>query len=117
LEKKLIEKEARKYRMSLKQIKDADLLSSPGEYGLGRVEDLLAAIGYGKYSARKCWRNWLRKQRRRYPKRAHLPGIYQRGPPRLLAETTNAIIVKGYGTCGLSRQVVVTPSAANDVGL
>src|SRR5216684_1072724 len=51
--KKLIEKEARKYRMSLKQIKDADLLRAAGEYGLGRADDLLAAIGYGKYSARQ----------------------------------------------------------------
>src|SRR2546423_564253 len=51
--KKLIGKEARKYRMSLKQIKDADLLRAAGEYGLGRTDDLLAAIGYGKYSARQ----------------------------------------------------------------
>src|SRR6266852_2704345 len=51
--RKLIEKEARKYRMSLKQIKDADLLRAAGEYGLGRADDLLAAIGYGKYSARQ----------------------------------------------------------------
>src|SRR6266550_5991533 len=51
--KKLIEKEARKYRMSLKSIKDPDLLRAAGEYGLGRADDLLAAIGYGKYSARQ----------------------------------------------------------------
>jgi (p)ppGpp synthase/HD superfamily hydrolase len=38
--KKLIEKEARKYRMSLKQLKDADLLRAAGEYGLGRADDL-----------------------------------------------------------------------------
>src|SRR5216684_3889084 len=51
--RKLIEKEARKYRVSLKDIKDADLLRAAGEYGLGRADDLLAAIGYGKYSARQ----------------------------------------------------------------
>src|SRR5256714_290730 len=51
--KKLIDKEARKYRMSLKSIKDPDLLRAAGEYGLGRADDLLAAIGYGKYSARQ----------------------------------------------------------------
>jgi hypothetical protein len=27
-----------------------DLLRAAGEYGLGRADDLMAAIGYGKYS-------------------------------------------------------------------
>src|SRR5690348_7514806 len=51
--KKLIEKEARKYRVALKDIKDADLQRLASDYGLGQPDDLLAAIGYGKYSARQ----------------------------------------------------------------
>ncbi|MGA2966811.1 MAG: bifunctional (p)ppGpp synthetase/guanosine-3',5'-bis(diphosphate) 3'-pyrophosphohydrolase, partial [Terriglobales bacterium] len=51
--RKLIEKEARKYRISLKEIKDADLQRAATEYGLGRPDDLMAGIGYGKYSARQ----------------------------------------------------------------
>src|SRR6266849_3792260 len=51
--KKLIEKEARKYRISLKEIKEADLQRAATEYGLGRPDDLMAGIGYGKYSARQ----------------------------------------------------------------
>src|SRR6202142_1087476 len=51
--RKLIEKEARKYRISLKDIKDADLQRAASEYGLGRPDDLMAGIGYGKYSARQ----------------------------------------------------------------
>ncbi|HEX6805671.1 MAG TPA: bifunctional (p)ppGpp synthetase/guanosine-3',5'-bis(diphosphate) 3'-pyrophosphohydrolase [Terriglobales bacterium] len=51
--KKLIEKEARKYRISLKDIKDADFLRIASDYGLGQPDDLMAAIGYGKYSARQ----------------------------------------------------------------
>ena len=50
---KLIEKEARKYRISLKEIKEADLQRAATEYGLGRPDDLMAGIGYGKYSARQ----------------------------------------------------------------
>jgi GTP pyrophosphokinase len=49
---KLIEKEARKYRIALKDIKDPELLKAAAEYGLGKVDDLMAGIGYGKYSAR-----------------------------------------------------------------
>ena len=50
--RKLIEKEARKYRISLKDIKDDDLQKVASDYGLGRSDDLMAGIGYGKYSAR-----------------------------------------------------------------
>jgi len=51
--RKLIEKEARKYRIALKEIKDEDLQKVATGYGLGRADDLMAGIGYGKYSARQ----------------------------------------------------------------
>src|SRR5437868_6829088 len=51
--RKLIDKEARKYRISLKDVKDADLQRIASDYGLGQPDDLMAAIGYGKYSARQ----------------------------------------------------------------
>ena len=50
--RKLIEKEARKYRISLKDIKEPELLRAANDYGLGKPDDLMAGIGYGKYSAR-----------------------------------------------------------------
>src|SRR5438309_264641 len=51
--RKLIDKEARKYRIPLKEIKDEDLTRVASGYGLGRGDDLMAGIGYGKYSARQ----------------------------------------------------------------
>src|SRR5436190_9947244 len=51
--RKLIEKEARKYRISLKDIKDDDIRKVAIEYGLGQPDDLMAGIGFGKYSARQ----------------------------------------------------------------
>ena len=51
--RKLIEKEARKYRIALKEIKDEDLQKVASGYGLGKADDLMAGIGYGKYSARQ----------------------------------------------------------------
>jgi guanosine-3',5'-bis(diphosphate) 3'-pyrophosphohydrolase len=51
--RKLIEKEARKYRVPLKELKDDDLRRAASEYGLGQADDLMAGIGYGKYSARQ----------------------------------------------------------------
>jgi len=96
--KKLIEKEARKYRMSLKQIKDADLLRAAGEYGLGRVEDLLAAIGYGKYSARQVLAKLAPEGSAPLPEgEAQSTGGFTSVVRRVFGGDNNAIIVKGYG--------------------
>ncbi|HZE27027.1 MAG TPA: bifunctional (p)ppGpp synthetase/guanosine-3',5'-bis(diphosphate) 3'-pyrophosphohydrolase [Terriglobales bacterium] len=51
--RKLIEKEARKYRIALKVLKDEELQRIASDYGLGRPDDLMAGIGYGKFSARQ----------------------------------------------------------------
>ncbi len=51
--RKLIEKEARKYRISIKDIKDEEMQKIASDYGAGRPDDLMAGIGYGKYSARQ----------------------------------------------------------------
>ncbi len=50
--KKLIEREARKWKVSLKSLSDADYLRAANEYGLGSEPELLAGVGFGKYSAR-----------------------------------------------------------------
>jgi GTP diphosphokinase / guanosine-3',5'-bis(diphosphate) 3'-diphosphatase len=51
--RKLIEKEARKYRVALKEITEENLQKIAGDYGFGQPDDLMAGIGYGKYSARQ----------------------------------------------------------------
>ncbi len=50
--RKLIEKEARKYHIALKSISEAELTRVASENGLAKPDDLLAALGYGKFSAR-----------------------------------------------------------------
>src|SRR5208283_2004601 len=50
--RKLMEKEARKYRIALKSLNDDDMMRVSQENGLAKPDDLLAAIGYGKFSAR-----------------------------------------------------------------
>src|ERR1700756_3550074 len=51
--RKLIEKKARKYRIALKELKEEELQRIASDYGLGKPDDLMAGIGYGKYSARQ----------------------------------------------------------------
>jgi GTP pyrophosphokinase len=53
LGRKLFEKEARRFGLSMKQLGDADGLSKvAGEYGMQKPEELFAAIGYGKLAAK-----------------------------------------------------------------
>jgi GTP diphosphokinase / guanosine-3',5'-bis(diphosphate) 3'-diphosphatase len=51
--RRLLEKEARHFGRSLKKIPEADLLKQASDYGLSKLEDLYAAVGFGKYSARQ----------------------------------------------------------------
>jgi GTP pyrophosphokinase len=50
--KKLLEREARKWNVSLKKFTEADYTRVANEYGLGAESDLLSGIGFGKYSSR-----------------------------------------------------------------
>src|SRR5881398_2325671 len=51
--RKLLEKEARKYKVSLKEVTQQNYAAVASEYGIGSNEqDLVASIGYGKFSAR-----------------------------------------------------------------
>jgi GTP pyrophosphokinase len=50
---KYLEREARRLGVQLARITKADLERVAGEYGCGKMEDLHAALGYGKFSARQ----------------------------------------------------------------
>ncbi|HEV2690736.1 MAG TPA: TGS domain-containing protein, partial [Bryobacteraceae bacterium] len=50
---KYLEREARRLGVSLSKITKADLDRVSGEYGCGKMEDLHAALGYGKFSPRQ----------------------------------------------------------------
>jgi GTP diphosphokinase / guanosine-3',5'-bis(diphosphate) 3'-diphosphatase len=53
LGRKLFEKEARRFGLSMKQLADGDGLAKvASEYGMQKAEELFAAIGYGKLAAK-----------------------------------------------------------------
>ena len=96
--RKLIEKEARKYRISIKEIKEADLQKVTSDYGLGRPDDLMAGIGYGKYSARQVLARLVPAGSEAIPE-----GETLKAPTiasvvrRVFGGDNNAIVVKGQG--------------------
>jgi guanosine-3',5'-bis(diphosphate) 3'-pyrophosphohydrolase len=50
---KYLEKEARRFAVSLGRIPKTELEKVASEYGYSKMEDLYAALGYGKFSARQ----------------------------------------------------------------
>jgi len=50
---KYLEKEARRIGVALSKVTKADMERVAGEYGFSKIEDLHAALGYGKFSPRK----------------------------------------------------------------
>ena len=53
--RRLLENESRNFPKGLKKISPEDLQKLSEEYGLSRPEDLFAAVGFGKFSARQVF--------------------------------------------------------------
>ncbi len=49
---KLLEREARKYKVGLSKFKEEDYIRVANDYGLGSKPELIAGVGFGKYTAR-----------------------------------------------------------------
>ncbi len=50
---KYLEREARRFGVALSRISEAQMEAVASDYGVSKIEDLHAALGYGKYSARQ----------------------------------------------------------------
>jgi len=51
--RKLLERDARKFKVPMTRLDDQDLARVAGEYGLATATDLMATIGFGKHSAKQ----------------------------------------------------------------
>src|SRR5215472_1319003 len=97
--RKLIEKEARKYRIALKEISEAELTKVAAENGLGRPDDLLAGIGYGKFSARSILARLAPSSgagAKDAPETEDTPGAFTSVVRRVFGGDNAAIKVKGH---------------------
>ncbi len=79
---KSLEKEARRMGLSLGRISQGDLESVATEYGVNKTEDLYAALGFGRFSARQVLQKVAPEEAASaeaaeaapQPARSHLPG-------------------------------------------
>jgi GTP pyrophosphokinase len=111
--RRLVEKEARTYGVSLKKIKDEDWQRVASEYGCGRIEDLYADLGYGKYSVRQILQKATGQDLGEAPpeKAPTLVSTVKRA----LGFGESAILVKGHGDLMVYRAKCCNPIPGDEI--
>ena len=90
---KSLEKEARRMGVSLGRISTEDLTSVASEYGVSKAEDLYAALGFGKFSARQVLQKVAPDEMEELP--AQPTPVPRSAPTSPLGEGDLTIHVKG----------------------
>jgi GTP pyrophosphokinase len=89
---KYLEKEARRLGVQLARIQKNDLERVAAEYGMGKVEDLYAALGYGKFSARQVLQKSVPEQ---VVEETPAPPVYEMPAPGPRKDDDSVIKVHG----------------------
>jgi GTP pyrophosphokinase len=95
---KYLEKEARRFGVQLSKIAHADMEKAAADYGVSKIEDLYAALGYGKFSARQALQKMAPQQVKEEQLELPKPGAAEpaAGAPPAGAHDGDAVIrVKG----------------------
>jgi GTP pyrophosphokinase len=104
---KYLEKEARRLNVSLGKTNKADLERVAGEYGYSKIEDLHAALGYGKYSARQVLQKVAPAQVKEEPPEVKAPEKTE--PARGARDGDGVIRVKGVSDLMVYRAKCCNP--------
>jgi GTP diphosphokinase / guanosine-3',5'-bis(diphosphate) 3'-diphosphatase len=113
---RLLEKEARQFGRSLKKIPEADLLKVASDSGLSKLDDLYAAVGFGKYSARQILTRVLGE-----PEKGTQPDTEESTPTlvktvkRMLGFGEAPLVVKGHGDLLVYRAKCCNPIPGDDI--
>src|ERR671928_515955 len=120
LGRKLFEKEAARFQLSAKKLLgdgDGEFKKIAGEYGYGRVDDLLAAIGYGKLVPRNVIAKYLGPE-----KFAELDTQKEsklrsgmRAVKRLIRMGDDSIVVRGVDDLMVTRARCCNPLHGEDI--
>ena len=94
---KYLEKEARRLGVQLSRIQKTELERVAGEYGLGKIEDLYAALGYGKFSARQVLQKSAPEQVAEEPAAAPAPAAEQPSPAQGYRQKADDAVIKVHG--------------------
>ncbi len=94
--KKLLEKEARKFEVVLKNVAEGDCQRVARDYGCTHLDDLYAGLGYGKFAARQVLAKLVPSAR------------LEAGPPSKLSSTVKRVL-------GLARDAALQVHGLDDL--
>src|ERR1700719_135932 len=114
--KKLLEKESRHFGRGLKKIPEADWNKLIADYGLSKQEDLYAAVGFGKYSARQVLSRLLGEPEKTAESEAEdsKPTLVKT-VKRMLGFGEAPLIVKGHDDLLVYRAKCCNPIPGDDI--
>jgi GTP diphosphokinase / guanosine-3',5'-bis(diphosphate) 3'-diphosphatase len=114
--KKLLENEARHFGRSLKKIPEADLFKFVSDHGLSKIEDLYAAVGFGKFSARQILARVLGENaKEEEPETADSTPTIVKTVKRMLGFGEAPLIVKGYDDLLVYRAKCCNPIPGDEI--
>jgi GTP diphosphokinase / guanosine-3',5'-bis(diphosphate) 3'-diphosphatase len=114
--KKLLENEARHFGRSLKKIPEDDILKFASDHGLSKIEDLYAAVGFGKYSARQILTRVLGEPGKDdEPEPADSKPTLVKTVKRMLGFGEAPLIVKGYDDLLVYRAKCCNPIPGDEI--
>jgi guanosine-3',5'-bis(diphosphate) 3'-pyrophosphohydrolase len=111
--KRLLEKEARQAGITLKKIAAEDWQRVASEYGCGRIDDLYADLGYGKWSARQVLAK-ASGEPLSEPSEDKQPKMVDT-VKRMLGMDDGAILVRGHDDLMVYRSKCCNPIPGDDV--
>jgi GTP diphosphokinase / guanosine-3',5'-bis(diphosphate) 3'-diphosphatase len=114
--RRLLENESRNFPKGLKKISAEDLQKLSEEYGLSRVEDLFAAVGFGKFSARQVLSRYFGEPSKEVEKteEASQPTLVKT-VKRMLGFGEAPLIVKGQDDLLVFRAKCCNPIPGDDI--
>jgi len=112
---RLLEKEARQFGRSLKKLPEADLRNLASDYGLSQLEDLYAAVGFGKYSARQVLSRVLGETTKDQAETEDAKPTLVKAVKRMLGFGEAPLVVKGHDDLLVYRAKCCNPIPGDDI--
>jgi GTP diphosphokinase / guanosine-3',5'-bis(diphosphate) 3'-diphosphatase len=114
--RRLLENESRNFPKGLKKIPAEDLQKLSEEYGLSRPEDLFAAVGFGKFSARQVLARYFGEPSKELEKPdADAKPTLVKTVKRMLGMGEAPLIVKGQDDLLVFRAKCCNPIPGDDI--
>src|SRR5450432_1456450 len=113
--RRLLENESRNFPKGLKKIPSEDLQQLAAQYGLSKPEDLFAAVGFGKYSARHVLRRYFGEPTKEDEPSADAKPTLVKTVKRMLGFGEAPLIVKGEDDLLVFRAKCCNPIPGDDI--